>query len=131
LIHNQLIKNGGKLLIKTLLIIFNWCFNIGYYPKIWKISIINPIPKSNKDHTQSNNYRPISLLSCLGKIFEKLLNNRLLYYISNNINQNQAGFQPNHSTIELLLKLTQDIESNLQYNNVTYACFLDIISAYD
>ena len=54
--------------VKTILAnIMDLCLNIGYFPKIWKSAIGVMIPKKDKDSKQAKNYRPISLLSCMGK----------------------------------------------------------------
>lgn len=55
---------------------------LSYFPNMWKIAKVTPIPKMKKD--QATNYRPISLLSSLGKIFEKVIQKRLNDHLSDN-----------------------------------------------
>eukprot|EP01084_Bolivina_argentea_P037217 68811_1 len=88
---------------------------------------------SGRDVNIAINYRPIALLSCLGKILEKVMANRLTYHLQKHalLNINQAGFQPLHNTLELLIKLNEDIYSGFQNNSVINAIFLDMKSAYD
>lgn len=132
-IHNQLLKHGGDYFILSLKILFNWSYTIGYMPKQWKLCNIAPIPKPNRDHTKAKNYRPIALLSCVGKLLERIFSQRLLKYLKEThlLSENQAGFQSYHNTYELLLKLTEHIYQSFRNNSILEAVFLDISSAYD
>lgn len=132
-IHNQLLKQGGDHFIDSLVLLFNWSFKIGYMPKQWKLCNIAPIPKPGRDHTKAKNYRPIALLSCVGKIMERLFSQRLLRYLKEThlLSEHQAGFQSYHNTYELLLKLTEQIYHSFRNNSILEAVFLDISAAYD
>jgi ribonuclease HI len=132
-IHNQLLKHGGDYFNQSLTILFNWSYTIGYMPKQWKLCNIAPIPKPGKDHTKATNYRPIALLSCVGKLMERIFSQRLLKYLKETelLNSSQAGFQSYHNTYELLLKLTENIYQTFKNNSILEAVFLDISSAYD
>ena len=78
-VHNLMIKTGGKNFRLVLLTIFNWCLEKGYFPSKWKQGLILPVPKPNKkDYQLPTNYRPITLLSCLSKVLERLLARRLI-----------------------------------------------------
>ena len=81
-------------IILNLTQIFNASLAIGYFPKQWKTSIMIFIPKGNKSPMQHSNYRPISLLNVLGKVFEKIINKRLLDKIQelDLNNKRQHGF---------------------------------------
>ena len=127
-IHNSMVKNGGNTLIQSLLFLFDWSFQIGYMPKIWKCANIVPIPKPDRDHSYCKNYRPIALLSCVGKLLERIITKRLIWYINQNdmLTYTQAGFQSWHNTGELILRLTENIYKTLDLNSVTYAVMLDI-----
>src|ERR1700733_4517464 len=94
-IHNVILKNGGKSLINSLLLLFKWSFQIGYMPTTWKRANIVSIPKPERDHSLCKNYRPISLLSCVGKLLERIITMRLMWYLNENqiLHQTQAGFQ--------------------------------------
>lgn len=77
-------------------IIFNSCLKIGYFPENWKLSKSISIAKSGKDTNFPSNYRLITLLSCLGKSFEKLISNKLCHHTENNNikPKSQYGSQP-------------------------------------
>ena len=61
--------------------IFNNVWQNNTFPKIWQEAIIIPIPKPNKDTLLTENYRPIALKYCMGKILEKIINNRLKWLL--------------------------------------------------
>ena len=79
-IHNMFIKNGGNMLVNCLHYLFNWSYSIGYFPEFWKQCNIIPIPKPERDHSKCKNHRPIALLSCIGKLMERIVSRRLLWY---------------------------------------------------
>ena len=76
-------------------------------PEDWTIGIIKPMYKDKGDINDVNNYRGITLLSCMGKLFTSILNSRLYAYLtSENILANeQAGFRPKHSTLDHIFAL--------------------------
>ena len=99
-INNTLIKNLPRNVIIYLNLIMNSSLKLGYFSSSWKIAKVVPIPKVGKDLSLASNYRPISLLSCLGKLFEKLIVKKLRTYVENSniITKAQFAFQPNLST---------------------------------
>ena len=80
-IHYELLKHLPASALYILLQILNKLWTDGTFPDIWKLSIIIPIPKPNKDHSIPSNYRPIALTSCLCKTMERMINDRLLWYL--------------------------------------------------
>ena len=70
-VTNDIIKNFGLLTKRTLLKLFNESWKTGTVPAMWKKATIIPIHKKGKYKKNPNSYRPISLLSCLGKLLEK------------------------------------------------------------
>ena len=120
-------------MIESIIWLFNWSFRIGYFPRLWKQANIVPIPKPDRDHSICKNYRPIALLSGVGKLLERIVARRLMWYLNdkNLLHQCQAGFQSWHNTSELLLRITESIYASFDNNSITYAVLLDISSAYD
>ena len=94
-VHYQLLKHLPRISLQTLLNIFNRMWEQGTFPESWTKATIIPIPKLNKDHTNSTNYRPIALTSCLCKTMERMINNRLNFYLEsdNIIPEHQSGFR--------------------------------------
>lgn len=98
-------------------IIFNNLLNYSLFPDSWKKAKVVAILKKNKDIESPASYRPISLLPNISKIFEIIINDRIARFCKENdiIPECQFGFQPRHSTIHALNRLTSDI--NWALNN--------------
>jgi hypothetical protein len=91
------------------------------------------LAKPGKDHTSPLNYRPISLLNSLGKLFEKIILKRLNFQLRelNVIRNDQYGFKRGHSTTHALLRNIERITHGFNNNKSTVALFLDIERAFD
>jgi hypothetical protein len=88
--------------------LFNHVLRLGYFPTNWKRAKVIPIPKPNKPGTNPNSYRPISLLSTLGKLFERILAARLMPFFNRQylLPHTQFGFHKKHSTVSQLTRNT-------------------------
>ena len=91
-----------------------------------------PIFKSD-DETDPNNYRPISLLSCFNRIFEKLVFKRLKSFIEERkiINSSQYGLRQGHSTEHAILDIVHAIQSNMDAGKFSCGVFVDLKKAFD
>ena len=116
-----------------LLDILNSFWFLGTSPKSWKISILVPVLKPLKDSYLPKNYRPIALTSCVCKIYERMVNARLVWYLEskNLLSNRQFGFRKNRSTIDPLMFLTREIQNAIALQNQTIAVFFDLEKAYD
>lgn len=132
-IPNLQIKNIPVKIVAQLLYIFNYCLTISYFPKIWKLAKILPLPKPGKDKLFPQNYRLISLLISLAEIFEKLIADKINHFLTHNniINEAQFGFRPGKCTVRQLARVVYSILSNFNKNNHTSSIFLDIEKAFD
>ena len=92
-ILNEYIKSTKATFIATYVKLFNMIFDSGCFPEQWSTGMISPIYKSKGDRSNPQNYRPITILSCLGKLFTSILNGRLNDYLEDSILENQAGFR--------------------------------------
>jgi hypothetical protein len=112
---------------------YNYVWCTGKLPTAWKHAVILPLHKAQKPKEETASYRPISLTSCLCKVLEKLVTNRLTHYLeSNHLLVNcQAGFRKNRSTIDQILKLQDTITKYNSNRGFTVAAFLDFEKAYD
>ena len=90
------------------------------------------VPKGG-DKQQANNYRPISVLHVIGKVFEKLVHKLLYEYLNSNslIHQVQSGFRPNHNTQDVLLKVVDNWRSSLDSKEVVGVVMVDLSKAFD
>ena len=132
-INNRCIKNIQESLIPVLTLFFNKCLDHGYYPNQWKDAKVIMIPKPGKKRNIGKNYRPISLISSIGKIMEKIITKRLYEFAEDNnlINEEQSGFRKNRSTQDHIFKLTQSIKQGFNNNKTTTGIFLDVEKAFD
>ncbi|GFV16587.1 probable RNA-directed DNA polymerase from transposon X-element [Trichonephila clavipes] len=107
--------------------IFNRSLQFNYFPKEWKHAQITVLPKPKKDPKFAENYRPISLLSCLGKIFEKIILTRIIDHCDRNnlIPDFQHGFRKETSTQHQLLRVTNNIINGFNTKSYTVGIFLD------
>lgn len=110
----------------------NLSYETGVFPDIFKTATVCPIYKTG-DKSLPTNYRPISLLSSLSKILEKLTNNRLTKYAEKNgyFNDNQFGFRSHRSTDDAVLNLTNKITAYLDNKVKCLGVFLDLQKAFD
>ena len=113
--------------------IINLSFATGVYPDILKIAKVIPIFKNKGDLLVVVNYRPISLLSNINKIFEKLVYSRLYSFLNlhNCIYELQFGFRAKHSTDHALISLTEMIREALDSGCFAGGIFIDLQKAFD
>lgn len=127
-----LFKRFSIEIITFLTIFFNHCIANSHFPSAWKHSLITPIPKPNKDSSLLANWRPISQLSCVSKIFEKIIMARIVPTIQRlPILQNQFGFLAGHSTEHALCLLQSDIDDGLNNGLITSILGIDLRAAFD
>ena len=98
-----------------------------------KISKVIPVFKDKGNYLECNNYRPISLLSNINKIIEKLMHERLYSFLSKHkcIYDRQFGFRNRHSTNHALLDLIEDIRNAMDNNKFAVGVFVDLQKAFD
>ena len=131
-IPSKIVKSIIDLIAEPLMLIFNKCIEIGYFPDILKIGQITPVFKSG-DPLQPNNFRPISVLTIFSKIFEKHIYNELLMYFEQNniLCKEQFGFRKGISTNIAIANLLEKIYGGLERNIYGIGVFLDLQKAFD
>ena len=133
-ILNEFIKstfNEMKLVYADL---FNRVLSTGQIPEAWTIGMIMPIYKNKGDKGDFDNYRGITILSCLGKLFTSVINSRLNRYANevNLINENQTGFRKNYSTLDHIFLLKNIIDILVKNcKQKLYCAFVDYKKAFD
>ena len=112
--------------------LFNYCLTKQTFPEIWKLAYVTPVHKKN-EKMFCQNYRPISLLNNISKIFERAVYNTLYdYLISNNLlNPKNAGFKKGDSTTNQLLYITDKIYKAVDEGKDVRMVFLDAAKAFD
>ena len=113
--------------------LFNLVFDTGLLPEPWSIGKIIPIYKQKGQTTDPSNYRPIALLSCMGKLFTAVINNRLQSYAEkyDKIRQCQAGFRKNSSTVDHIFALHTIINLLHRCKKKLFCGFIDLKRAFD
>ncbi|CAB3254900.1 unnamed protein product [Arctia plantaginis] len=131
-IPSNVIKQYRRFFVRPLTFILNLCIKTGVFPDLFKKALIHPIHKAG-DADQVNNYRPISVLPCLSKVLEKIMNNRLKKYLEDNniLSNNQYAFRNNRSTNDAVFELTNHIVQALDKGRKSVAIFLDLAKAFD
>ncbi|KAK7108155.1 hypothetical protein V1264_015944 [Littorina saxatilis] len=132
-ISNDMLKHMGTIAKKTLLLLFNESWKSTTVPAMWKKAHIVPIHKKGKNKKDPKSYRPISLISCLSKLMERILNRRLIWHLETNsmLTPTQTGYRKNRSTEDQLALLAQEIETAFQEKKKVVSVFFDLSAAFD
>lgn len=119
-------------LLSPLVHLLNLSLNQGVFPDELKLAKVIPLFKGG-DMSIFNNYRPISVLSVLSKVFERIFYNRLLEFLNqeNILYDNQFGFRKSHSTQMPLILLVDKIINEIECGNFVLGVFLDFSKAFD
>jgi hypothetical protein len=127
-----MIKFIGAEIAKPLAHIFNLSLESGVFPKMLKQCRVIPIFKAG-NRLDVDNYRPISLLSSISKILEKIVSEKLLYHLTNNdlLYTHQYGFIPKRSAEHNLLQIINYVSAALNDGNFCVGVFLDLKKAFD
>ena len=128
-IMNFTIKKNINVLSPTLLKLFNSCLKTSYFPVLWKrANIIVILKKGKTNDGNPGSYHPISLLSNIGKIFERIIMNRLDKLGLDNcwVSKRQFGFCKGKSTIDAVDNVVSVIEKNKEEKEFTLCLFLTL-----
>ncbi|XP_026315748.1 uncharacterized protein LOC113227090 [Hyposmocoma kahamanoa] len=131
-ISGSLIRRYKNLIIPPLTYICNLSISTGVFPEQFKTAVIHPIYKAG-DRGRFNSYRPISVLSALSKILERILNNRLVNFLETThlLSVNQFGFRKGRSTADAVHQLVDHVVINLDNRRGCLGIFLDLAKAFD
>lgn len=129
----EMLKNLPTETKKTLLCLYNSMRISGEVPTAWKEAIVIPILKQNKDPSSVSSYRPIALTSCICKVFEKMINRRLIHFLEchNLMDPYQCGFREGRSTTDHLIRIEAEIREAFVHRQFFLSVFLDMEKAYD
>ena len=131
-ISNKMIKNVARAISKPLCILFNRSLREGIFPDIWKLGNLVPLFKKG-DRSISSNYRPVSLLSSIGKIQERIVFKHMYNHLASNnlLFKYQSGFRPGHSTTFQLIDIFHHICQSFDEKQYSCMVFCDISKAFD
>ncbi len=131
-IGNLFLKNCAPSISHVLTRIFNLSLSLGQFPDSWKIAHIVPIHKKGSVHDYKM-YRPVSLLPCISKVFEKIIFNEVYLHLKRNriLREYQSGFTPGDGTINQLIHINDMISKSMDNMEDVIGCFLDLTRAFD
>lgn len=132
-VHYHMLKNLPTNGFYYLLQIYNKIWMERTFPDQWRESIVVAIQKQSKNPLNPNNYRPISLTSCMCKLLEKMVNKRLMWYLETNklLDPNQSGFRSYRNTMDNLSLLETTIQQGFSNRECVVTIFFDLEKAYD
>jgi len=126
-----------KLYANVLIFQFHYVISLinlvsGIFPDDWKCARVTPLFKQGEP-SDLNNYRPISVISVIAEVFERIIYDQLYNFLTNEdiISNHQSGFRSLHSTVTALLEATDDWAFNIDRGNVNAVVFLDLKKAFD
>ena len=131
-ISSFFIKTAAPVIAKHIAYICNYSLYKGQFPYNWKIARVAPIYKEGSSDERSN-YRPISVLPVLSRLFEKLVYNQVYKYLDRHksLYKHQSGFRSIHSVVTCLLANTNEWYLNLDDKKCTGMVFIDLKKAFD
>ena len=131
-ISNEIIKTGSSTILPFLVTLFNTILETKSYPEDWSCGIVTPIYKSGENGNPAN-YRSKTINSCLSKLFNLLLANRLTSFVNEKgiPRYNQMGFRKGFRTADHGLTIKTIIDKYLSKNQKIYFCFVVFRKAYD
>ncbi|CAH2090128.1 unnamed protein product [Euphydryas editha] len=112
--------------------IFNFSLSSCTFPSVWRNALIIPIPKSSPS-SSGTNFRPISILPFLSKVFERIVYSQLNLYLCthNLLSPFQSGFRTGHSTVTALIKILDDVRFAMDNKHVAIVALLDFSNAFN
>ena len=110
--------------------LFNLSLRLHTYPSLWKLAHVTPIFKKG-DKSVASNYRLISLISCVGKSFERISFKHVILDSNSLIYKYQSGFLPGHSTVHHLIESIHNTRLALENFETSCQVFYDISKAFD
>jgi hypothetical protein len=127
-----LLRYTSQSIAQPLCRLFNYSLTTGVFPTKWKRSHVTPV-HTNGNKQLVSNYRPISLLSCVSKMLERMVYKTIYEYCTDNnlLTAKNSGFTRNDSTINQLLYLVQQIYDSLDNAKDSCMVFLDVSKAFD
>ena len=130
-IENRLLKEPAIEILEPLSKLFQISLNLGIYSTLWKQAIVTAIHKKGSIY-YCNNYRPISRLLCVSKVFEKFVFNQMYSYLTRNnlISPNRSGFRPGTLPLGGLVSICHTISQSLDNGDEVLAVFLDCKNSF-
>ena len=128
--HIKIIKMNSDIFANFICLHFNYCIDIGEFPQEFKNADIIPVHKK-KEKSDKTNYRPVSILPNLSKIYEKLIYNQLYDYFDKILLLSQCEFRKGYSSQHCLLAMLENFKKSADDENEFGALLTDLSKAFD
>ena len=131
-VSNEILKCRSPIVDEYIAIAFNKCILEKTYPTCFKVAKVIPLHKKSYKSDPAN-YRPISFLSSLGKLFEKLLHKRMVKFCDKEkiSTSTQYGFSSKRSCVDTISTVTDNIRTEIDRKSFGQICFIDLQKAFD
>ena len=126
----NMLKETINIHVQCLTRIINLSFQNKSFPSILKFAEVCPIHKKNDDLNKEN-YRPVSILPVVSKVFEKILYEQIIEFMDEKLSSLLTGFRKNHSTQNCLLSMVETWKNVIDKNGTISAIFMDLSKAFD
>ena len=126
----EMLKAGGEVVIEWLTEVFNVAWNEGMAPSDWRNAVIVPVYKKGR-RLDCTNYRGISLMSVVGKVFARILNEREKLVTADKVMDEQGGFRAGRGSNDQIFAVKQLVEKSTEKDKKIYMAFVDLEKAYD
>ena len=132
-VHYELLKHLPDECLKVLLDLINEYWENNNFPPSWRLALVLPIPKPDKDRYLPTSYRPIALTSCICKTMERMVNERLIHHLEKKriLTKFQCGFRNDKSTTDQLVRFETYLRDAFIEQQHVVAVFFDLHKAYD
>ena len=126
----NILKENIEIYISYLTNTINDCIRNGFFPQELKLAVVSPLFKK-KDNLDKENYRPVSVLTHLSKVFERILYKQIDFFMAPKFSRFLCGFRKNHNSQYSLLKMIETWKNNLDQGKIIGAIFMDLSKAFD
>jgi len=130
-VYVEMLKAGGEATLRWLHTLICSVWNTGVIPTDWKRGLVVPIWKGKGNARECSNYRGVTLLSVPGKVFARVLLNRIRQQLLDHQRPEQSGFTPKRSTVDRILALRVLTERLREYDRAVIAAYIDFMKAFD
>ena len=131
-ISAKLLRMAAPGIATSLTKLFNYSLKTGQISRDWKVAHVTPVPKKGVKEL-AENYRPVSVLPIVAKVFEAIVYNQLFVYLQDNflLHSAQSGFRPLHNTQHVLLRSVDDWQAALDRDEIVGTILIDLSKAFD
>ena len=126
----RVIKESAEILCHPFSELFNYILEKSRIPQQWKLGEVTPVFKKDCPLTKSN-YRPLTILPSLSKVFETLVHTRISAYFEDIFHEHVFAYRKHHGTDTALLSLTEQWRKNLDQHNIVGIVSMDLSKAFD